>query len=251
MIDIKTPEEIKKMQDGGKILSDVLFEVLGRIKEGVTEKEIDQWADELIVEKGGFPAFKKVPGYKNATCLSTNNVVVHGIPGDRVLRNGDIIGVDCGVFYKGFFTDMSHSIIVGGKKDPENEKFLKTGEDAIKKAIAKAVIGNRVGDISLAIQETIEGEGYSVVKSLIGHGVGKKLHEDPEIPGYLNKDINKTPKLRVGMTIAIEAIYNMGDDEVSYGSGDGWTIVTTDGSLSGLFERSVAITKDGPLILTA
>lgn len=251
MIDIKTKEEIEIMKHGGKILSDVLWEVLDNIKPGVTEIEADALADRLILEKGGEIAFKKVKGYKHATCISTNNVVVHGIPSNYKFKEGDIVGIDCGVFYKGFNTDMSHSIIVGGEKDPSVVKFLETGERALNEAIKQAVIGNRIGHISKTIQDIVEKEGgYGVVRSLIGHGVGRELHEEPEVPGYLNKKIEKTPALREGMTIAIEVIYNMGSYEVSYLNDDDWTISSSDGSLSGLFERTVAITKDGPLILT-
>ncbi len=251
MIDIKTKEEIEIMKHGGKILADVLWEVLDNVKPGVSEKDVDALADRLILEKGGEIAFKRVKGYNHATCISTNNVVVHGIPGNYKFKEGDIVGIDCGVFYKGFNTDMSHSIIVGGKKDPSVVKFLATGEKALNEAIKQAVIGNRIGHISKTIQDIVEKDGgYGVVRTLIGHGVGKELHEEPEVPGYLNKKIEKTPALREGMTIAIEVIYNMGSYEVSYLNDDNWTISSSDGSLSGLFERTVAITKDGPLILT-
>ncbi|EKD85985.1 MAG: hypothetical protein ACD_37C00541G0001 [uncultured bacterium] len=251
MIDIKTKEEIKTMQEGGKILADVLFEVMKSIKPGMTEIEIDAMADRLIVEKGGEPAFKKVKGYGHATCISTNSAVVHGIPSGYKLKNGDLIGVDCGVFYGGLYTDMSESVIVGKNTNSENEKFLKVGKKALDAAIDAAIPGNRVGNISKTIQEIVEGSGYSVVRSLIGHGVGKKLHEDPEVPGYLSKKIEKTPLLKPGMTIAVEVIYNMGGYEVSYPNNDGWTIATSDGSISGLYERTIAITNGKPLILTA
>lgn len=254
----KTKEEIEIMRHGGKILSEVLWEVMDYIKPGVTEIEIDALADRLISEKGGEAGFKKVRGYKYATCISTNNVVVHGIPSDYRLKEGDVIGVDCGVLYKGFNTDMSESKMVGGsektKKSPEADeidRFLETGKKALNEAIKVATPGNRIGNISKTIQDIVEKEGgYSIVRSLIGHGVGKKLHEEPEVPGFLDKKIEKTPQLREGMTIAIEVIYNMGDPEVSFYNKDGWTIGTSDGSLSGLFERTVAITKNGSEILT-
>ncbi len=250
MIDIKTPEEIEAMRVGGKILSNVLFETLAAAKPGVSEIELDAMADRLIAEKGGEAAFKKVKGYSHATCISTNDVVVHGIPTDYRLEDGDIIGIDCGVFYKGFYTDMSHSIIVG-ERDSQVEKFLEIGEKALHEAIAEVKPGNHIGNISEVIQRIVEKEGgYSVVRSLIGHGVGRELHEDPEVPGYLVKKIEKTPELKPGMTIAVEVIYNMGKPDVSFANNDGWTITTTDGSLSGLFERTVAVTKDGMEILT-
>ena len=257
MIHYKNASEIEIMREGGKILAEVLFETLEKIKPGISEKEVDKIAEELIIKKGGFPAFKKVRGYHHATCISTNNVVVHGIPTDYVLKEGDVIGVDCGVFYKGFNTDMAHTIRVSDQKStlksPKHkdiDKFLSVGEKALYEGIGAAIAGNRIGDISKSIQEIVEGNGYSVVRSLIGHGVGKKLHEDPEVPGFLDRKIEKTPKLIPGMTIAVEIIYNMGESDVSYNNSDGWTIATSDKSISGLFERTIAITNKGTEILT-
>lgn len=258
MIDYKTPEEIEKMAAGGKILAGVLFEVLKNVKPGMSEIDVDAMADRLITQRGGQAAFKKVKGYKHATCISTNKVVVHGIPTDYKFKEGDIVGIDCGVFYKGFNTDMSETIRVSTKnlrlktqKPDEIDRFITTGKRALDEAVKVALVGNHIGDISKTIQDIVEKEGgYSVVRALIGHGVGKDLHEDPEVPGYLDKKIEKTPVLREGMTIAIEIIYNMGGFEVSYLNNDNWTISSSDGSLSGLFERTVAIKKDGPLVLT-
>jgi methionyl aminopeptidase len=241
------------MRRGGKILSEVLWEVMDAVKPGVTEIEIDALADRLITEKGGEAAFKRVRGYKYATCISTNNVVVHGIPSNYKLQEGDLIGVDCGVYYEGFNTDMSHSKRVSASKSrkaDEIDVFLAIGEKALSLAIKQATVGSHIGSISKMIQETIEGGGYSVVRSLIGHGVGKQLHEDPEVPGFLDGKIEKTPILKSGMTIAIEVIYNMGEADVSFYNRDGWTIGTADGSLSGLYERTVAITQNGTEILT-
>ena len=274
MIDYKTPEEIEIMRQGGRILAQVLFEVLDNVRPGVSEKDIDLLADRLISEKGAEAGFKKVKGYSHATCISTNDVVVHGIPSNYKFKEGDVVGIDCGVFYKGFNTDMSETRRVsnqkshlrqgsrfaarrvGGQAKIKNQKyddvdrFLDTGKKALNEAIKVAVVGNRIGHISKTIQEIVEGQGYSIVRSLIGHGVGKKLHEEPEVPGFLNKKIEKTPMLKEGMTIAIEVIYNMRSHEVSYSNRDGWTITTSDGSMSGLFERTIAITKDGSIVLT-
>lgn len=251
MIHIKTPQEIEIMKTGGKMLADTLYAVMDAAKVGVSEKELDALAEKLIREKGGEPGFMKVEGYKHTVCMSTNEVVVHGVPTDYVLKQGDMVGIDCGVFYKGFHTDMSHSkIIEGGKKDMQKEAFLNTGYYALEEAIKMATIGNHVGHISKTIQTIVEGAGYSIVRGLVGHGVGKNLHEEPEVPGFLAGSISKTPVLKEGMVIAIEIIYNMGAKDVVYNNQDGWTISTADGSLSGLFERTVAITKNGPLILT-
>ena len=250
MIHVKSKSEIKIMEKGGKILAEVLREVLENVKEGISEEKLDKLAELLILKKGAYPAFKKVDGYKNATCISTNSGVVHGIPTDYRLKKGDVVGVDCGVLYKGFNTDMSETVVVG-RGSPKTDKFVRTGKKALELAIEQAILGNRIGHISNTIQATIEEEGYSVVRSLIGHGIGKKLHEDPEVPGFLDTKIENTPKLSEGMTIAIEVIYNMGGPDVEYDALDNWTIRTQDRSLSGLFERTVAITKNGPKILTA
>jgi len=257
MINLKTKEEIKIMQIGGKILADVLFEVLQSVKVGVSELELDSLAEKLILEKGGEPGFKKVEGYKHTICTSTNDVVVHGIPANYKLKEGDVAGIDCGVYYKGFHTDMAQTLRVSNQKskiknqkEDEIDRFLSTGEKAMWEGIKAAKLGNRIGDISKAIQEVVEGQGYSVVRSLIGHGVGKELHEEPEIPGFLDGPILKTPLLKEGVTIAIEVIYNMGKSDVVYSNSDGWTIKSKDGSLSGLFERSIVITNNGPLVLT-
>lgn len=251
MIHIKNSSEIKIMEEGGKILAEVLYETLKHARPGVSEQKLDELADKLILKRGAFPAFKKVDGYKNATCVSTNSVVVHGVPTEYPLKDGDVFGLDCGVFYRGFNTDMSETVIIGSSKDEGVHKLLKTGQTALNLAIKQAVVGNRIGNISKAIQDTIEGEGYSVVRSLIGHGVGKSLHEDPEVPGFLDRKIEETPLLKAGMTIAIEVIYNMGGPEVEYDTSDNWTIRTQDESISGLFERTVAILERGPKILTA
>lgn len=257
MIDLKTPKEIESMRVGGKILADVLWEVVAQVKPGITEIEIDRLAEKGIVSRGGEPGFKKVPGYKHTICVSTNDVVVHGIPGSYKLKAGDVIGIDCGVFYQGFHTDMSQTLRVKYQisniksQNDKIDKFLETGERALNEAIKVAVVGNHIGHISKTIQDIVEKEGgYSVVRSLIGHGVGRELHEEPEVPGFLKGSIEKTPKLVVGMTIAIEVIYNMGKSQVMYGNDDGWTISSADGSLSGVFERTVAITEKGPEVLT-
>ena len=224
MIDLKTKQEIEIMKTGGKILADVLFEVLKNIKIGVSEIELDQLAEKLILEKGGEPGFKKVEGYKHAICISTNDVVVHGIPTNYKLKEGDVVGIDCGVYYKGFHTDMAQTVRIKDKglriKEDEIDEFLKIGEKAMWEGIKAAKAGQRVGDISKAIQGIVDGS------------------------------ILETALLEEGMTIAIEVIYNMGKSDVIYSGGDGWTIKSKDGSLSGLFERSIAINNGESLILT-
>ena len=194
MIKIKTKEEIEIMAKSGKILAETLFTVLKEVKPGVSELEIDALAEKLIREKGGEAGFQKVPGYIHTTCISTNDVVVHGIPKNYRFQEGDVVGVDCGVFYKGFHTDMAETIRVRSsasqiKKD-EIDKFLSIGKKALEAGINQAKAGNHIGDISKAIQDIVEVQnGYSVVRSLVGHGVGRELHEDPEVPGYLMDQI--------------------------------------------------------------
>ena len=256
MIHIKSKKEIEIMQRSGKILSDTMWEVLKHLKPGVSEIEIDTLAEKLIRKMGGEPGFKKVEGYNNTICVSTNDVSVHGIPSDYLFKEGDVVGIDCGVYLDGFHTDMSETIRVSNQKSQtdnkkdEVDRFLEVGKDALNKAILQAKIGNHVGDVSKKIQDIVENDKkYSVVRTLVGHGVGRELHEDPEIPGFLNVRIEKTPVLKEGMVIAIEVIYNMGDSDLKLDD-DGWTLRTKDGKLAGLFERTVAITKNGPLVLT-
>ena len=257
MIDIKTIDEIEKMAEGGHILAQVLGEVLRNVRVGVSEIELDKLAEEEILRRGAEPAFKKVKNYKNAICVSTNNAVVHGIPTKYKFKEGDLAGIDCGVYFKGFNTDMAQTLRVRSQKSnlksqKEKDKidiFLETGERALNEAIKVARAGNRIGHISKTIQDIVEGSGYSVVRNLVGHGIGKKLHEEPEVPGFLDTNINRTPTLKAGMTIAIEVIYNMGGSDVLL-SKDGWTIKTRDKSLSGVFERTIAVTDKEPIVLT-
>lgn len=256
MVHIKKKKEIEVMVEGGRILAEVLFEVLSNVKPGVSELKLDSLAEELIREKGGEPAFKKVNGYHHTICVSTNDVVVHGVPTDYKFREGDVVGIDCGVYYKGFNTDMAESIRIKNQElgiknqADEIDQFLETGREALDAAIQVARVGNRVGHISKTIQDRVEGAGYSVVRSLVGHGIGKELHEEPEVPGFLVEPVERTVKLEPRMTVAIEVIYNMGRPEVVY-TNDGWTMKTKDGSVSGLFERTVAITENGPVVLTS
>ena len=251
-------QKIETMRAAGAILGEVLESLLRYIKPGVSEIAIDQLAEKLIRKRGAEPGFKKVPSYKHTICISTNDVVVHGVPTKKVLKEGDIVGIDCGVFLNGYYTDMAETLRVSTIDNQQLtidqkkvERFLEVGKRALFAGIKEARVGNRVGHISRAIQAIIEGAGYSVVRNLVGHGVGKALHEDPEIPGYLSQKIDLTPALFNGQTLAIEAIYNMGGHEVVYDRNDDWTIRTRDGSLSGLFERTILITEEGlPEILS-
>ena len=255
MIDIKTPEEIAVMREGGRRLGNILEELLEYSQPGIILNDIEKKAVELIAKNGAIGSFSTVPGYHWVTCLNVNEVVVHGIPSDYALKNGDVLTIDIGLIYKGFHTDTAWTKILqetGDRKQgtEEKEKFLKTGKLALEKGIQIATIGHRIGDISKVVQDTIEGAGYSIVRSLVGHGVGRTLHEEPQVPNYLRGRVENTPPLKEGMTIAIEPIYAEGRGEIVYENDDGWTLATRDHSLTSVFEHSLAITAKGPIVLT-
>jgi len=251
MINIYTPDQQEKIRKSGQITALVMEKVKKAAKVGVTPLELDALAEKEILAMGGKPSFKMEKDYFHTTCMCVNDVVVHGIPTDTPLVDGDVLGIDLGSVFEGFHSDASWSVIVGKSSHPEVERFLNVGEKALKEAIKACRVGNRIGHISEAIQKTIEAANYSCVKQLVGHGVGYTLHEDPEIPCYVRGKIANTPEIKEGMVLALEAIYNMGDSAVAYSEiDDGWTIVTRDGSLSGLFEHTVLVTKNGPVIAT-
>jgi methionyl aminopeptidase len=253
MITPKTASEISLMRQGGQKLGEILDALLVMSKPGVKLIDIEMQSQKLIAAAGGTPSFMTVGDYKWSTCLCINDEVVHGIPTARLLVAGDVLTIDIGMIFGGFHTDTAQSIVVGRDQAqiPEStDKFLQTGKKALEDAIAVAKAGNRVGHISEVIQHTVESAGYGIVKPLVGHGVGRTLHEDPQIPGFLRTDIRKTPELIEGMTIAIEVIYAAGNGSVVYANDDGWTISTRDGSLSAVFEHSVVITKGYPVVIT-
>lgn len=242
--------ELKLMKQSGQILSKAIERSLEAIKVGVTELEVDEIAKREIYKLGGDLSYKTVPGYKYATCITVNDEVVHGIPTDRKFQDGDLVSVDLAVMYKGWHTDSAWSILVGGqdvsKEQKEKNSFLKAGEEALWLGVKQAVPGNRVGDISHAIQTKVEEAGYQVVRSLVGHGVGKSLHEEPEIPGFGKKGTGVI--LKSGMTLAIEVIYTKGLKDVVLAD-DGWTFKTADNSWGGLFEMTVVV-GEKPEVLT-
>jgi methionyl aminopeptidase len=251
MIHLKTAKELEKMREGGIVSKKVLEAVIGAAREGVTLSKLDKLAEELIISYGAEPSFKKVKGYRWSICACVNDVVVHGIPSDYFLKNGDVLGIDTGVYLGGFHTDCAWTIQVGdGVDNLEVKKFLATGKKALISALSMVKPDNYIYDISNVIQQTIEKANYSVVRSLVGHGVGRKLHEEPEIPGFASGEREKTVKIRPGMVFAIEVIYNMGKPEVIYKGNDGWTIATKDGKISGLFEVTAVVTADGFFVLT-
>lgn len=250
MINLKTKKEIGKMTEGGKKLRQVVVELLPVIKPGITTEQIDDEAERLIKKYGGESSFKKVKNYYWSTCLPINEQVVHTIPSSRIVKQGDLLTIDIGFFYKGFHTDYALTMVVGRKPNLEKQKFLDTGKQALFKAIDKVCIGCYIGEISSQIEKTIKGNGYHIIKQLTGHGIGRQLHEDPYVLGYVDRPIEKTLKIREGLVIAIEVIYSKGTEEIMMEKGDNWSLITFDKSLSACFEHTVAVTANGPLILT-
>lgn len=243
---IKSEEEVELMKTSGKIAALALKKVLEAVAPGVKCSELDEIARKEIIKQGAQPSFTTVDDYKWTICTTINNQVVHGIPTDRTLKDGDVLGIDIGALYKGYHSDMAISIPIG-QISTDKQKFLKVGRQTLNDAIANVRVGNKIGDISSTIQGKIESAGYSVVKNLTGHGVGRELHEDPMIPGFGKKGIG--PKIEENMTLAVEVIYTEGSGEVIV-EGDNWTISSADGSLGGLFEQTILVKKSGPIVLT-
>ncbi len=233
------------MRKSGKIAASALKKAMEGIKVGVSEIEVDKIVEEEIYKLGGELSYRSVPGYKFATCITVNEQVVHGIPTNRKFVESDLVSVDLAVVYKGWHTDCAWSILLGD--DSEKKKFLQTGKQALWDGIAQAKEGSRVGDISHAIQSKVEGAGYKIVRSLVGHGVGRSLHEDPEIPGYGSPGSGMV--LKSGMTLAIEVIYGKGTSDVGLEE-DGWTYSTLDKSWGGLFEMTVIVGEEKAEVLT-
>lgn len=242
----KTKEEIEIMKTAGSITARALKKVREAIKPGVSAIVLDKIANDEIKKLGGTPSFMTVEDYQWTICTSINDQVVHGIPTKRTVSSGDIIGIDIGALYKNYHSDLAITVPVGDVPK-ETQKFLEVGEKTLEKAISCAQVGNRIGDISSAIQKSIEVAGYSVVKSLTGHGVGKELHEEPMIPGFGKAGTG--PKILENMVLAIEVIYAQISPDVLVEK-DHWTISTKDGSLSGLFEQTIATSNNGPIVLT-
>jgi methionyl aminopeptidase len=245
---IKSEEEIKRVAEACAIVAEALSKVGDLVGEGITTRELERAAEDAIERRGGAPAFKGYKGFPASICTSVNNVVVHGMPspGARI-NEGDILSIDLGVYYKGFYGDAAVTIPVGSVSE-EALKLLSVTEEALYIGIEKATVGNRVSDISNAVQAHVEGNGFSVVRAFVGHGIGKSLHEEPQVPNY--GPPGRGPRLKEGMTLAIEPMVNSGGFDVKV-LDDGWTAVTVDGSLSAHFEHTVAVT-DGevPRVLT-
>lgn len=247
-IRIKSGEQIEVMKEGGEITAGALRKVLSAVEVGVTTAELDKIAEDFILDAGGEPAFKRVPGYDFATCLNLNEGVVHGLPSERKLKEGDLLSIDLGTYFKGLNTDTSWTCPVGERTDQAKLRFVETGEKALWAAIEQCQIGNKVKDISAEMERVLRGAGYSPVDVLVGHGIGEELHEEPQVPCLVIHGEGSI--LKEGMTLAVEVIYTAGDPALKV-LPDGWTFVTVDGSLAGLFEHTVAITSGGPIVLTS
>jgi methionyl aminopeptidase len=247
MIFIKTREEIELMRESALCVSKTLGMLASELKEGVELAKLDKLAEEFIRDMGGKPSFKGYGGtYPASLCISVNDAVVHGIPGKYIVKDGDIVSIDCGVFKNGFHGDHAYTFCIGNVK-PEVKRLVEITKECLYVGIEQAKLNNRIGDISFAIQHHAEKNGYGVVRELVGHGLGKNLHEDPQVPNYGKKGTG--PKLRDGMVIAIEPMINMGKKDVKQAN-DGWTIVTKDGLPSAHFEHDVAIVDGKPEILS-
>jgi methionyl aminopeptidase len=242
----KSAAEIATMARAGTIVAETLALIEERVRPGMTTHELDALAEEFIRSHGGTPTFKGYKGYPAATCLSPNSMVVHGIPGRVELADGDILSVDVGVTLEGFVADSAWTFPVGRVSD-ETQRLLDVCRAALEAGIAEARIGNKVGDISEAVQTVTESAGFSVIRSLVGHGVGRSMHEDPQVPNFVSS--YRGPELQEGMTLAIEPMITAGEPDV-YVHDDEWSISTSDGSLAAHFEHTVAVTAAGPRILT-
>jgi len=246
MVILKQPEEIEKIRVSCRIAAEILKELEGVVKPGVTTRDLDRLAEDLARKKKVIPAFKGYMGYPFALCTSVNEEVVHGLPSDRVLMEGDIISLDFGVYCDGFYGDAAVTLPVG-RVSERAARLMRVTEQGLYEGIAKARAGNRIGDISYAVQSYVEAAGYSVVRDFVGHGIGRNLHEDPQVPNFGVQ--GRGMELMVGMVLAIEPMVNEGTYQVVT-LADNWTVVTKDAKLSAHFEHSVAITKDGPDILS-
>ncbi len=245
-IRIKTPAEIDILRKAGKILASVIGELQRSLKSGMTTKDVDEEAEKLIRRHNVLPAFKGYRGFPGCACISVNEEVVHGIPGPKVLKDGDIISLDVGIIHDDYYSDTAVTVGIG-KIDPVREKLLEVTRESLYKGIAQACPDNHLSDISAAIQQHVEKNGFSVVRNFVGHGIGRQLHEEPEIPNFGAP--HQGPVLKEGMVFAIEPMVNVGHHNTKILK-DGWTVVTEDGKPSAHFEHTIAITSKGPEILT-
>jgi methionyl aminopeptidase len=246
MIILKNEHEIDLMRKAGRIVGETLLMLEEKVRPGINTAELDKLAEEFITKHGAKPSFKGLYGFPASLCISVNEQVVHGIPGKFKLEEGDIVSIDCGVFLNGYHGDAARTFAVGEVTE-QARRLIDVTEQSFFKGIEKAIVGNRLTDISYEIQQYVESNGFSVVRDYVGHGIGKKVHEDPEVPNFGRS--GRGPKLMSGMVLAIEPMVNVGNYHVKTLS-DEWTVVTADGSLSAHYENTVAILPNGPEVLT-
>lgn len=248
MINCKSHSELEKMRRSGHIVRQVLEMVSAMVAAGVSTMDLERAAEEKIKELGAKPAFKGYHDYPCVLCTSVNNEIIHGIPSEkRVLKEGDIVSIDCGVVLDGYYGDAAITVPVGGSLKPELKKLLDVTETSLKRAIQEVRLGKTLGDIGAAVQEYVEANGFSVVREFVGHGIGTRLHEEPQVPNFGVR--GHGTRLREGMVLAIEPMVNIGKPEARV-LNDKWTAVTVDGSYSAHFEHCVAVTRNGPVVLT-
>lgn len=248
MISRRTSKELELMRTAARILVDTFRMVEKELKPGLTTKEIDDKIEKFIVNSDARPAFKGYKGFPGSSCISIDEVVVHGIPNQRIIAEGQLVSIDIGVEYKNYYSDSARTFAICSVTE-EKQNLMKVTEDSLAKGIEQVIEGNRISDISHAIQSRIEPEGFSIVRDLVGHGIGTSLWEEPEIPNYVDERKGTQPKILSGMIFAIEPMVNIGDHQINFLS-DGWTVVTSDNKPSAHFEHTVAVTDNGPEILT-
>ena len=244
---VRNQQEILKIKKSGQICALALFKTLKEVKSGVTTLKLDRVAEEEIRLLGGSSSFKTVEGYNYTICATVEDQVVHTPPSERVLKEGEIVSIDLGAYFGGFHTDMARTVGVG-KISEEKKEFIEAGFTAWREAFDKVRVGGRIGDVSAAIQESVKKKGYSVVRELTGHGVGRSLHEEPSIPCFGRESTGE--EILEGMTLAIEVIYTQSKPDLIFDQRDGWTVKTRDGKLGGLYEDTVLVTRSGPIALT-
>ncbi|MGA8571237.1 MAG: type I methionyl aminopeptidase [Desulfobaccales bacterium] len=246
MILLKTPQELAKMEVANRIVAEILARVQERVQPGVETRELDELAEEMCRSRQVEPAFKGYRGYPRSICVSVNEEIVHGIPGNRLIKSGDLVSLDFGVKYQGYYGDAALTLAVG-EVDPRCQALIAATEQALYAGISQAKVGRHLTDISHAVQAMVEGAGFGVIREFVGHGIGRSLHEDPQIPNFGVP--GRGPRLQAGMTLAIEPMTSLGAWQVRILE-DGWTAVTQDGSCAAHFEHTVAVTAEGPLILS-
>ncbi|MCG2714051.1 MAG: type I methionyl aminopeptidase [Candidatus Omnitrophica bacterium] len=246
MIPLKSEKDLQMLSRSGKILAGVMKRVRKFVRAGITTADIDRYSEELILKEKAIPAFKGYKGFPASVCVSVNDEIVHGIPGARVILDGDIVSIDLGVNYQGYFSDAAVTLAIG-RVQSDKKKLIEVTSQALDIGIKQCCVGNNLSDISHSIQNFVEGRGFQVVRQFVGHGIGQTLHEEPEIPNFGKPHLG--PQLKSGMVLAIEPMVNMGSWEAQIAA-NGWTAVTCDGASSAHFEHTVAITDKGPVILT-